>query len=168
MCVFVCVCICVFTYMYVHICVCIFYSIFIILLLLYCVVLVLWTFHEMCKFELICGLQSALMVRFMARLTDGCDIPKSSALQSCIFPVAKYRSVAKHFISGLIGLFQLVGDVIASRTNSTTSFIPSRFSLYLFIKSRSSIVSNTFSLAAIFRFFVNRSSFALSEKNEES
>ena len=36
-------------------------------------------------------------------ITDGCDIPKSSALQSCIFPVAKYRSVAKHFISVLIG-----------------------------------------------------------------
>ena len=107
------------------------------------------------KFELICGLQSALMVWFMTRLTDGCDIPKSSAFKSCIFPVAKYRSVAKHFISGLIGLFLLVGDVIASRTNSTTSFIPSRFSLYLLINSQSSIVSKTFRLAAIFRFFVN-------------
>ena len=96
------------------------------------------------------------MVRLMARLTDGCDIPKSSPLQSCIFPVAKYRSVAKHFISGLIGLFLLVGDVIASRTNST-SFIPSRFSLYLLINSQSSIVSKTFRFAAIFRFFVNRS-----------
>ena len=53
------------------------------------------------------------MVWFMAWLTDGCNIPKSSALQSCIFPVAKYR---KHFISGLIGLFLLFGDVIASRT----------------------------------------------------
>ena len=42
------------------------------------------------------------MVWFMARLTDGCDIPKPLALQSCIFPVAKYCSVAKHFVSGLI------------------------------------------------------------------
>ena len=30
------------------VCVCIFYSIFIIVLLLYCVVLMLWTFHEIC------------------------------------------------------------------------------------------------------------------------
>jgi len=64
---------------------------------------------------MICGLESVVMVWFMARLTDGCDIPKSSALQSCIFPVAKYRSAAKHFVSGLIGLFLLVGDVILSR-----------------------------------------------------
>ena len=71
----------------------------------------------------------------MARLTDGYDIPKSSALQSCIFPVAKYQRIAKHFISGLIGLFLFVGDVIASRTNSTTSLIPliPTFSLYLSI-----------------------------------
>jgi len=63
---------------------------------------------------MIFGLESAVMVWFMARLTDG-YIPKPSALQSCIFPVAKYRSVAKHFVSGLIGLFLLVWDVILSR-----------------------------------------------------
>ena len=45
------------------------------------------------------------------------DISKLSALQSCI--LAKYGSVAKHFNSGIIGLFRLVGDVIASLTNST-------------------------------------------------
>ena len=90
-------------------------------------------------------------------ITDGCDIPESSALQSYIFPVAKYLSAAKHFISGLIWLFLFVGDVIASCTNLTTSLIPSRFSLYLFINLQYSIVSKTFLTAAIFRLFVNRS-----------
>ena len=40
------------------------------------------------------------------------------------FLMLKYRSVAKHFISGLIRLFLFVRDVIASHTNSTTSLIP--------------------------------------------
>ena len=110
------------------VCVCIFYFIIIVL----CCVGVMdlsWDVSFI-KFEL--NWYVVYRARwFGLRLTDGCDIPKSSALQSCMYPVAKYRSVAKHFISGLIELFLLVGDVIASHTNSTSSFIPSRFSLSL-------------------------------------
>ena len=69
-------------------------------------------------------------------------LPNSSLHNTSCISVC---SVAKHFVSGLIGLFLLVGDVIASRANSTTSLIPSRFSLYLFINSQSSIVSKTIS-----------------------
>ena len=72
--------------------------------------------------------------------------------------IAKLHFPCNYFISGLIRLFLFVGEVIASRTNSTTSLMLSQFSLYLFINSLSSIVSKTFLLAAaIFRFFVNRS-----------
>ena len=79
-------------------------------------------------------------------ITDGCDIPKSSALQSC-----KVASVAKHFIARLIGLFLFVGDVMATRNNSSTNLI------YLFINSQSSIDISSCCSKTIFRFFVNRS-----------
>ena len=59
------------------------------------------------------------MVRFMARLTDGCDIPKSSSLLLNIEVLPNILSP-----DGLITLFLFVGDVIATRTNSTTSLIP--------------------------------------------
>ena len=52
--------------------------------------------------------------------------------------------------------FSLLLNVEVLFTNSTTSLIPLR--LYLFINSKSSIISKTFCLAAaIFWFFVNRS-----------
>ena len=94
------------------------------------------------------------------QLTDGCDIPKLSSLRSWIFPVVKYRSVAKHFNSGVIGLFRLVGDVIVSFTNSTTTSIPSQSIQYRFNNSLSFSVSKTFShwlTAGILGLFVTRS-----------
>ena len=75
------------------------------------------------------------MVRFMARLTDGCDIPKLSALQSCIFPVAKYRSVATLFISRLIGLFLLVGMLLHPALIPQQVLYPHDLAYYLLINS---------------------------------
>ena len=37
------------------------------------------------------------MIKGTCNIPDGCDIPKSAALQSCIFPVSKYLSVIHYF-----------------------------------------------------------------------
>ncbi len=55
-----------------------------------------------------------------------CNRPKSSLLQSCIFPVAKYVNVVITSISGAMALQRGVGDVSMSLIRSVTNMIPAR------------------------------------------
>ncbi len=78
-----------------------------------------------------------------------CNRPKSSLLESCIFPVAKYVNVVNVVItsiSGAMAFLRGVGDVSVSLIRSVTNMIPARSNVYHLVNSLSCIVCNTFLL----------------------
>ncbi len=57
------------------------------------------------------GSESAVIVSVISLLTEVCDIPKSSLLPICIFPVAKYVNVVITSIRGSMVFPCYVGNV---------------------------------------------------------
>ncbi len=57
------------------------------------------------------GSESAVIVSVISLLTEVCDIPKSSLLSICIFPVAKYVNVVITSIPGTMVFPCYVGNV---------------------------------------------------------